>query len=335
MRSSRASQLLALLLPLTLWPALALAQAPKAGVVTTLQGQATVARPVLPRPIPLRFKDDVLLQDRIDTRENSIVQVLLGGKALVTVRELSVFTITEEPGRAVVDLREGKLALGVAKSLMKPGESIEVRTPNAIAAVRGSFLVAAAELIGGVVRTTFTALEVTVPITVASRAAPTVSTPLITNTAVSISGVGAATTVGPVQTLTLGQAQEAAKTAQAPKSAKHTERPPEPLARQVSTRGVQEATQLATHLTSPREHRGTRVPGGAPLRDARLATATAPIARALGSSRALPTLPRGEGVGRIRTGALPGVATFHPSSTSVIGVHETAAGKAARRVLRK
>lgn len=86
----------------------------------------------------MKFKDDIFLQDQIFTRENSIVRVLLGGKALVTIRELSTFTVTEEPGRAVVDLQSGKLALAVAKRLLRPGESVEVRTPNAIAAVRGT-----------------------------------------------------------------------------------------------------------------------------------------------------------------------------------------------------
>ena len=34
------------------------------GVVTTLAGQATVARAALASPVPLRFKDDVFLRDR-------------------------------------------------------------------------------------------------------------------------------------------------------------------------------------------------------------------------------------------------------------------------------
>lgn len=61
---------------------LALAQQPKAGVVTTLQGRAMVARPVLPQPGPLKFKDDVFLQDRIATRENSVARLLLGADYL-------------------------------------------------------------------------------------------------------------------------------------------------------------------------------------------------------------------------------------------------------------
>jgi hypothetical protein len=111
------------------------------GVVTTLAGNVMVARATSPSPQPLRFKDDVFLRDRITTAERSIVRVLLGGKALVTVRELSALTITEDTGRSTVDLSSGKLAMGVLRQRMRPGEVIEIRTPNAIAAIRGTVLV--------------------------------------------------------------------------------------------------------------------------------------------------------------------------------------------------
>ncbi len=110
------------------------------GVVTTLDGRATVARPTVSVPLALKFKDDVFVRDRISTQENSLVRVLMGGKAILTVRELSQVTISEEPGRAVVTLPSGKVVLAVAKQRMRPGESIEIRTPNAVAAVRGSIL---------------------------------------------------------------------------------------------------------------------------------------------------------------------------------------------------
>ena len=110
------------------------------GVVTTLDGRANVARPALTVPLALKFKDDVFGRDRISTQENSLVRVLLGGKAILTVRELSQVTISEEPGRAVVTLPDGKVVLAVAKQRMRPGESIEIRTPNAVASVRGSIL---------------------------------------------------------------------------------------------------------------------------------------------------------------------------------------------------
>ncbi len=185
-----------------------------AGVVTSLKGRATVSRLIIPQPIPLKVKDDVFVKDRIDTREDSIVRVLLGGKALITVRELSVLTITEEPNRAIVDLQSGKIALGLAKKLLKPGESIEIRTPNAIASVRGSYLFAACG--GGAC--TFVSGDVTVPITIASRANSNLTFTLSSNQSVSASGSGATTTFTQVQVATAAQRAEAAQAGQAPKS---------------------------------------------------------------------------------------------------------------------
>jgi hypothetical protein len=125
-----------------MFPALAWAQAtPEVGVVTTIQGQATVARTASTAPLPLKFRDSIFEKDRINTGEQSIVKVLMGGRAIVTVRELSVLTITEEVGRTVVNLESGKIAVGVAKQRMKPGETLEVHTPNAVAAVRGTVFV--------------------------------------------------------------------------------------------------------------------------------------------------------------------------------------------------
>jgi hypothetical protein len=127
---------------LLMFPFLGSAQAaPEVGVVTTLQGEATVARVASTAPLPLKFRDSIFEKDRINTGEKSIVKVLMGGRAIVTVRELSVLTITEEVGRTVVNLESGKIAVGVAKQRMKPGETLEVQTPNAVAAVRGTVFV--------------------------------------------------------------------------------------------------------------------------------------------------------------------------------------------------
>src|SRR5262252_7012246 len=111
------------------------------GIVTTLQGQATVAHAASSSALPLKFKDSIFERDRINTAENSIVKVLMGGRAVVTVRELSVLTITEDLGRTTINLESGKIAVAVAKQRMKPGEKLEVHTPNAVAAVRGTVFV--------------------------------------------------------------------------------------------------------------------------------------------------------------------------------------------------
>jgi hypothetical protein len=138
----------ALLVLLALWPTLALAQGPRAGVVTTLKGSATATRVALPQPVPLKFKDDVFLQDRVATADQSLARLLLGGKAVVTIRERSLLTITEVPDRSTLNLQTGKIALAVAREKMRPGEVIDIRTPNAIAAVRGTVVVV--ETKGGV-----------------------------------------------------------------------------------------------------------------------------------------------------------------------------------------
>jgi hypothetical protein len=114
---------------------------PGIGVVSTLIGEATVARGTTTQLLALKTRDDVFMQDRISTKERSLVHVLMGGKALLTVRELSVLTITEEGGRATVDLQSGKIGLAVVRQRMKPGEMIEIRTPHSVAAVRGTVLV--------------------------------------------------------------------------------------------------------------------------------------------------------------------------------------------------
>jgi hypothetical protein len=149
-------------------PTIASGQAARAGVVTTLQGTATVARSTAPQPMPLKFKDDVFIQDSIVTGESSIVRILLGGKAVVTVRERSALTIHETPTTSTIEVSSGKIALAVAKDRMKPGESVQIKTPNAMAGVRGTVViadVAAPVQVGGTVTTRFTLLTGIVDVT--------------------------------------------------------------------------------------------------------------------------------------------------------------------------
>lgn len=124
-------------------PAVAAAQSDEsAGVVTTVNGDATLIRAVATaRPVSLQMRDEIFVRDRIHTQPHSLVRVLLGGKALITVRELSVLTVTEEAGRVTVDLQSGKIGVAVVKGRMRPGEVIEIRSPNATAAVRGTVFV--------------------------------------------------------------------------------------------------------------------------------------------------------------------------------------------------
>src|SRR5262245_6273685 len=135
------SGLLAVLLAV---PTVVLAQAQKAGVVTVIEGNVTARRTAVPDRT-LNFKDDVFLQDTVATGDRSLARMLLGGKAVVTVRERSVLTITEIPGKSTIDLESGKFALAVARERMRPGEEIQIRTPNAVAGVRGTVVITEVE----------------------------------------------------------------------------------------------------------------------------------------------------------------------------------------------
>lgn len=113
------------------------------GVVTALTGRAQLKRPQAPQSVALKLRDNLSVRDIVETREESLTRILLLGKSTVTVRELSRFEIREEiladgAQRAVIDLAEGKMRVMVARRLMKPGDEVLIRTPNAVAGVRGS-----------------------------------------------------------------------------------------------------------------------------------------------------------------------------------------------------
>src|SRR5262249_57547640 len=111
-----------------------------AGYVTSVEGRVTVARASSPEPTLLRFRDPVLVRDRITTGKESFARILLGGKAVVTVREFSAVTITEVPGLATVDVGGGRGAVAVPRERMRPRVLVEVATPNAVAAIRAPLL---------------------------------------------------------------------------------------------------------------------------------------------------------------------------------------------------
>ena len=112
----------------------------RVGVVTAVIGPVSVARASAPAA-PLKFKDDIFLRDRVTTGEAAMTRILMGGKVVVTARERSTLTITEMPGLTTIDLTAGRIAVAVDKTRMQRGERVDVRTPNAIAGVRGTVLI--------------------------------------------------------------------------------------------------------------------------------------------------------------------------------------------------
>jgi hypothetical protein len=139
----------ALLLSLTLFllsPPPISAQSP-IGVVTAIRGTAQLTGPRLPTPTALHFKDNLFVRDIVDTQKDSVVRTLLGGKFTVTVRELTRFELREETlptgaTRSTFDLATGKIRVSIARRLLSPGSEVLIRTPNAVAAVRGTTIIA-------------------------------------------------------------------------------------------------------------------------------------------------------------------------------------------------
>lgn len=187
-----------------------------AGQVTAVAGQGVVFHAAAPQGLPLKVPDAVFLEDRIETRERSVVRVLLGGKATVTVRELSTLLITEDLRRATVELPAGKIALHVNKALMRPGEVVRIQTPNAIVAVRGSLVVTEVTGAPDAPQSHVTALEASLPILVAPRSDPSQTTPLLPHQTLTVRGAGPAAWVGPVRAISKERARREAGAAEMP-----------------------------------------------------------------------------------------------------------------------
>jgi hypothetical protein len=77
-----------------------------------------------------------LLQDTITTANAGRIEMRLGGKMDVVVRERSTVTITQRLARSSLDLEAGQLTIQVQGEHMRPDESIDVRTPNAVVTLR-------------------------------------------------------------------------------------------------------------------------------------------------------------------------------------------------------
>ncbi len=185
----------------------AAAQAAPAGKVVALEGTATVTSVALPDPRPLAFKDDIFLRDRVATGDRSITRLLLGGKASVTVREHSVLYITEVPGTSTVNLSYGRISVAVSKDQMKPGEVVEIRTPNSVAAIRGTVVVAEVEP-GYDGRSTITVLRGLIDVVKIDSATGLATGPLVAVAALQSVAVTGASAVPPAAPIRPDTAQQ-------------------------------------------------------------------------------------------------------------------------------
>jgi hypothetical protein len=194
----------------------AAAQSSGVGVVAKLSGDAVVTHATIAEPALLKLDDAVFLKDRIETRERAVVRVLFGGRFVVTVREYSVLTVSDDPAHPRVELQSGKLALKVLKGGIQAGESVEIWTPNAIVGIRGSLVVAEVTGTPSQPDSDITVLEASHTITVAPRSNPTKIAPLRPNESVRVSGHGAHARVQPVRAITRPYARSLAGVIEVP-----------------------------------------------------------------------------------------------------------------------
>jgi FecR protein len=219
---------------------LTVAQQP-AGVVTALEGTAQLTRPATPAPAGLRFKDGLFIRDIIDTQEKSLVRALFGGRSTVTVRELSRLEVREErlptgAALSVHELSSGGILVNVARQLLRPGDEVQIRTPNAVAAVRGTTI--SVQCNPALAQCVFAVLAGSALITPLGR--PTLT--LTANTTVTITGTQATgVQISPIQAIAPPQATQLLQQYEV----RHAVT--ESASQQQTARGqIQTATELAT-----------------------------------------------------------------------------------------
>lgn len=82
--------------------------------------------------------EELLFGDRVRTGAGAVAQVVLGGdRGAVLVREDSSFTLEGDADKTLLSFRVGEFLIGLRKPLAA-GQSFRVRTPAAVAAVRGT-----------------------------------------------------------------------------------------------------------------------------------------------------------------------------------------------------
>lgn len=125
------------------------------GTVMAVRGEASVSH--LPevaagagRPAreSLKFQDDVFFRDVIDTQRHGGAKLLLKGRAVFTVRELTRVELVEgvvpaDSGRtrSIVHVLAGAVRALVQRDVL-PHNELEIHTPNATSAIRGTELIA-------------------------------------------------------------------------------------------------------------------------------------------------------------------------------------------------
>jgi hypothetical protein len=140
-------RLVAMLGLLNLLPCAAVhAQQPKSiGQVTALEGKVTVLRQGKFAPEPLTLQKPVYQEDIIETDRTSKVRITLSDATVISLGEQSRLELKQFSYDVRQQTRSGRLAIAwgffrtILKEMTSPS-SVEVVTPTAVAAIRGTDL---------------------------------------------------------------------------------------------------------------------------------------------------------------------------------------------------
>lgn len=125
-----------------------LAQAQVVGTVEKTGGAPEVLRSGTAEWTPIQAADSVSIGDQLRTREGASMSIRLNDDSVLTLSEKTVMAIddrTLKPSGQNVSLFSlllGKVRAVVSDRYKEPGSRFEVRTPTAVAGVRGTEFVA-------------------------------------------------------------------------------------------------------------------------------------------------------------------------------------------------
>ncbi len=118
--------------------ALAAASAAAAdAVLVQAQGQVYVLAKGAKSYSRAKRGQDLAYGDHVRCGEGAIAQIALGGRGAVLVRGNSSFTLLGDADRTTLNFRFGEFLIGLRRALTE-GQTFQVRTPAAVAAVRGT-----------------------------------------------------------------------------------------------------------------------------------------------------------------------------------------------------
>jgi hypothetical protein len=127
------------------------------GTMVAIRGRAIIDRDK--KAIEAKVKDSILLNDTVSTLEASRAKMLFIEDTVLTLGEKSKVVIKEfvyskdKRGRSIFNLVDGKMRAIVGKT------NFEVHTPTAVAAARGSVVLAEVTIVDGKIVTTLICLE--------------------------------------------------------------------------------------------------------------------------------------------------------------------------------